>query len=164
MSYTCAPGWLLCVSCKCVGVLAVLSVRQWLSVAVKRHWQRHRDDCRVASQRAKVISLTARPNSVVCQPPLAPLAAIVPTAVNHAAYESEQQSIAPLMNPNSSQLLSAGTHCHIWGFQPVTWIASDRTSWRQTEINRNKYQAGKAMLCLSIISSSWKSLQKVKSE
>lgn len=84
-----------------------------------------------------------RPSSVVCQPLLAPLAAIVPTAVNHAAYESEQQSIALLMNPNSSQLLSVGIHWHIWCFQLVTWIANNRTSWRQAEINRNKYLAGK---------------------
>lgn len=83
-----------------------------------------------------------RPSSVVCQPPLAPLAAIVPTAVNHAAYESEEQSIALLMNPNSSQLFSVGIHWHIWCFQLGTWMASDRTSQRQAEINHNKYHAG----------------------
>lgn len=64
-----------------------------------------------------------RPGAVVCQPPLAPLAAIVPTAVNHAVYESEEQSIARLMNPNSSQLLGVGIHSRIWHVRLGTWIA-----------------------------------------
>lgn len=103
-----------------------------------------------------------RPSSVVCQPPLAPLAAIVPTAVNHAAYESKQQSIALLMNLNSSQLLSVGIHRHIWCFQLVTWIASNRTSWGHKEINWNKYLPGKRIyICflkkLPKTSSPWKS-------
>lgn len=45
-----------------------------------------------------------RPSAVVCQPPVAPLAAIVPTVVNQTAYESKLQSICLLMKPNSSQL------------------------------------------------------------
>lgn len=64
-----------------------------------------------------------RPDAVVCQPPLAPLAAIVPTAVNHALYESEEQSIARLMNPNSSQLFRVGIHSRIWRIRLGTWIA-----------------------------------------
>lgn len=137
-----------------LGVLAVLSVWQWLSVAVKRHWERHKDVGWLPGGFAECWGNFPRRqlNSVVCQPPLAPLAAIVPTAVNHAAYESELQSIAPLMNPNSSQPFSVEMHWHIWWFQLVTWIPSDRTSRRQAEINRNKYLAWESYLC-----SSWKS-------
>lgn len=64
-----------------------------------------------------------RPAAVVCQPPLAPLAAIVPIVVNHALYESEEQSIARLMNPNSSQLFRVGIHSRICRIRPGTWIA-----------------------------------------
>lgn len=57
-------------------------------------------------------------NSVVCQPPLSPLAAIVATTVNHAAYESGLQSMPMLMNL-SSQLLNTGIHRYIWWPQPA---------------------------------------------
>lgn len=126
------------------GVLSVLAVWQWLSVAVKRHWERHRDVGWLPGGFAESQGNFPRRhlNSVVCQPPLALLAAIVPTAVNHAAYESKPQSIALLMKVNSSQSLSIGIHRHIWWLQLVTWIPSGRTSWSQAEINHNKYLAG----------------------
>lgn len=155
-------GYSVCGANVFVGVVAVLSVWQWLSVAVKRHWERHGDVGWLQGGFAESRGNFPRRqlNSVVCQPPLALLAAIVPTAVNHAAYESEPQSIALLMNPNSSQSLSVGTHWHIWWFQLVTWIPSDRTSWRQAEINRNKYLTVKRWLCGTKIfpktSPSWK--------
>lgn len=69
-----------------------------------------------------------RPGAVVCQPPLAPLAAIVATAVNHALYESEEQSIAWLMNPNSSQLFRVGIHSRIWRIWLGTWKAKRQGS------------------------------------
>lgn len=127
------------------GVLSVLSVWQWLSVAVKRRWERHGDAGWLLGGFAESWGNFPRrqPNSVVCQPPLAPLAAIVPTAVNHVAYESEPQSIALLMKPNSSQSLSAGMHWHIWRLQLVTWMLSGRISRRQAEINRSKNLRGK---------------------
>ena len=53
---------------------------------------------------------------------LRPLAAIVPTAVNHVAYESKPQSIALLMNWSSSPSLSplsSGVPRHIWQLQLV---------------------------------------------
>lgn len=135
------------------GVSSVLSVWQWLSVAVKRQWERHRDVGWLLGGFAESRGNFPRCqlNSVVCQPPLAPLAAIVPTAVNHTAYESEPQSIALLMKPNSSQSLSIGIHWHIWWFQLVIWIPSGRTSCRQAEINRNKYLTGKRWLYLTKI-------------
>lgn len=132
------------------GVLSVLSVWQWLSVAVKKQWERHGDAGWLLG--GFVVSWGNFPrrqlNSIVCQPQLAPLAAIVPTAVNHTAYKSEPQSIGLLMKPNSSQSLSVGIHWHIWRFQLVTWIPSGRISWSQAEINRNKYFKGKRWLCL----------------
>lgn len=81
-------------------------------MALKRHWERCRDDYRVVSERVKVISLTADP-TVVCQPPCASLAAIVPTVVNQAAYESKLQPICLPMKPNSSQLLVDESPTHL---------------------------------------------------
>lgn len=54
-----------------------------------------------------------RPCSVVCQSPLASMAAIVPTVVNQAAYESKLQSICLLMKPNSSQLSGVESMTHL---------------------------------------------------
>lgn len=132
-------------------VLSVLSVWRWWSVAVKRHWERHRDVGWLLGGFAESGGNFPRCHlySVVCQPPLALLAAIVPTAVNHAAYESEQQSIALLMNLNSSQSLCIGIHWHICRLQLVTWIPSGRKSWCQAEINHNKYLAANR-LCLRL--------------
>lgn len=150
MSYVCALGRLFCVSCKmcllevfffsfffaCVICATVIECGSKKALRKTQGWL----PGGFAESRGNFPH--RRPSSVVCQPPLAPLAAIVPTAVNHAAYESEEQSIALLMNPNSSQLFSVGIHWHIWCFQLGTWMASDRTSQRQAEINHNKNHAG----------------------
>lgn len=85
-------GYSVCHANVFAGVLAVLSVRQWLSVAVKRHWERHRDDCRVASQRVEVISLAADP-----------ALSFVSHHLRRWQLLCQQQSIMQLMNPSSSQ-------------------------------------------------------------
>lgn len=135
-----------------VRVLAVLSVWQWLSMAVKRHWERHGNvgwlPFGFAESRGNFPCRQL--NSVVCQPPLALLAAIVPTAVNHEDYESEPQSIAPLVNPNSSQRLSVGIHWLMWSFQVVTWISDCRTSWRQAGNRHTLKEKGGSVSKLSV--------------
>lgn len=154
-------GFSLCRENVFVRVLAVLSVWQWLSMAVKRHWERHGNvgwlPFGFAERRGNFPCRQL--NSVVCQPPLALLAAIVPTAVNHEDYESEPQSIAPLVNPNSSQRLSVGIHWHMWSFQLVTWISNYRTSWWQAD-NNNEYLKEKGWLCFQTISLIQKFIQK----
>lgn len=74
--------------------LPALSVRQWLSVAVKRHWERHRDDCRVASHRAEVISHTADP-----------ALSFVSRHLRRWQLLCQQRSITQFMNLRSSQSL-----------------------------------------------------------